>query len=61
MSEITKAAMQSQIKKGIPIKQRLDEMTKDPMRAQKEFLKKILEDNKDTEYGKNIISRILIQ
>ncbi len=52
MSEITKAAHQASVKAGEPIVKQLEEMTKDPMRTQKEFLKKILDDNKDTEYGK---------
>ena len=52
MSEITKASVQSGIKAGKPIIQKLDRITKDPMRTQMELLKKLLEDNKDTEYGK---------
>lgn len=52
MSEITRASIQSGMKAGKPIREKLERITKDPMRTQREFLKKILEDNKDTEYGK---------
>ncbi|MFT0898545.1 GH3 auxin-responsive promoter family protein [Candidatus Methanoprimaticola sp. MG2] len=37
---------------GKPILSELEEMTKDPMRYNTEFLLKLLDDNKDTEYGR---------
>lgn len=52
MNDILKASAQAAIENGTLIIQKLDAITKDPMHTQREFLKKILEDNKDTEYGK---------
>ncbi len=37
---------------GRPIMEALEEMTKDPMRHNTEFLLKLIDDNKDTEYGR---------
>lgn len=37
---------------GKPVLAALEEMTKDPMRYNTEFLMRILDDNKDTEYGR---------
>ncbi|MEG2094958.1 MAG: GH3 auxin-responsive promoter family protein, partial [Lachnospiraceae bacterium] len=40
------------LEKGLVVYQAFQEMVKDPMKYQQEFLFKLLEDNKDTEYGK---------
>lgn len=40
------------IMEGKPIYDEFQEMTKEPMKHQEEFLMKLLQDNKDTEYGK---------
>ena len=40
------------ISKGVEVRESLDVMTKDPMKYNTELLMKILDDNKDTEYGK---------
>lgn len=52
MSIVTKKAFQARLEAGRPVRERLEEMTKDPMKAQREFLAELLDDNKDTEYGK---------
>ncbi len=42
----------AKIKEGEPVYKEFQELTKDPMKHQEEFLMKLLQDNKDTEYGK---------
>ena len=50
--EKMKLAMEQLNKKRIAAVNGLREMTKNPMQVQTEFLLKLLEDNRDTEYGK---------
>ena len=52
MDDRAKELAKQRVEKGLKMVEHFEQITKEPMKVQEEFLLKLLEDNKDTEYGK---------